>query len=639
MKTKYFILAATAITMMASCADEKFVGDENLLGAGNGEGAITFSMGSTATTRANLTGQDAAKALDYAFVVGGFKGSTSVNSDAAGLVFDNYNVVYPRTASESNTTGWEYEGLVKNANSGITGTQTIKYWDYSQSQYDFIAYSLGNGDGGSKATVTAITPSTATDDGTAGAYKLTGTLAKLKTVHIADLKTVAKANYSEAVTLSFRKITSKVRVGLYENIPGYSVKDVHFYAAADDASPSATSALYASSATLPTGGTYIVYFPTVNNETPASDKNKAHVKLSSESPTKVSYHTFGAITGNYGSKERAEETTDNKIYLGRQSNQRTWTGTNAAGENYYTEVLPYEDGTALTLKVDYTLVSIDGTEEEITVKGATAVIPSIFTQWKPGYAYTYLFKISDNTNGKTDDAQTIEGLHPITFDAVEVQSEDNNQETVTTVATPSITTYQHDPAVNVSVNNEYKAGTVYAMVMDGGTLKADLKGVADPAKDAAKLFTLSADATEAEVMDALNKYTNLTDGTYTGLNGLVLTKNTNIDNEIADEDIPGPDGNLIEVADGEASKLTLTAGTYAYVYTVTQATTTTPNLYRPVSVTVGTTDVQGLYTYNSGTGAYTLIDSSTIAVAGTTYYAKYTETNQVYAVKVIKVVS
>ena len=220
-----------------------------------------------------------------------------------------------------------------------------------------------------------------------------------------------------------------------------------------------------------------------------------------------------------------------------------------------------------------------------------------------------------------------------------MQSEDNNQETVTTVATPSITTYQHDPAVNVSVNNEYKAGTVYAMVMDGGTLKADLKGVADPAKDAAKLFTLSADATEAEVMDALNKYTNLTDGTYTGLNGLVLTKNTNIDNEIADEDIPGPDGNLIEVADGEASKLTLTAGTYAYVYTVTQATTTTPNLYRPVSVTVGTTDVQGLYTYNSGTGAYTLIDSSTIAVAGTTYYAKYTETNQVYAVKVIKVVS
>lgn len=632
---KNLLFAAIALTALAGCSDNSFVGDERPQESLTGDGAISFTSVNSAVTRANFTGQDAAKKLNYAFVVGGFKGSSSVTSAAGSLVFDNYNVVYPRTASQSNTTGWEYEGLTANINSSITGTQTIKYWDYSAAQYDFIAYSLGNGG----AAVTAITPSTATDNGAAGAYQITGTLAQLKTVHIADLKTVEKANYSNAVTLSFRSLASKVRLGLYETIPGYSVKSVNFYTSASDASPSATSALYSSETNLPTGGTYIVYFPTVNDETPASDKNKAHVVLSSTSPTKSSYHTFGAITGNYTTKQRAEEAGSSAIYLGRQSDQRTWTGTNAAGENYYTEVLPFETGTALTLKVDYTLVSIDGTLETINVKGATAVIPAIYTQWKPGYAYTYLFKISDNTNGKTDAAQTKEGLHPITFDAVEVQSEENNQETLTTVATPSITTYQHDPAVNVSANNEYKTGTVYAMVMNGGTLKTDLNGVAEPVKDAAKLFTLSADATEAEVMDALNMYTNLTDGTYTGLNGLVLTKNTNIDNEIADEDIPGPDGNLIEVADGAASKLTFSAaGTYAYVYTVTQATTTTPNQYRPVSVTVGETVVSALYTTTDGS-TYTIVGGEdTKAAAGTTYYAKYTQTNQVFAVKVIKVV-
>jgi hypothetical protein len=141
-------------------------------------------------------------------------------------------------------------------------------------------------------------------------------------------------------------------------------------------------------------------------------------------------------------------------------------------------------------------------------------------------------------------------------------------------------------------------------------------------------------------MDALNMYTDLTDGTYKGLNGLVLTKNDNINNEIGTEDIPGPDGNKIDVNNGEASKLTFSAaGTYAYVYTVTQATTTTPNQYRPVSVTVDETVVSALYTTTDGS-TYTIVGGeNTKAAAGTTYYAKYTQTNQVYAVKVIKVES
>ena len=634
MKKIYLILAATVGMTFASCTSNDIIGDVATTAQEVNDGSIQFTSLKGALTRGDLTGQDAAKALDYAFVVGGFKGASSVTSAAGATVFDNYNVVYPRTDSESDATGWEYEGLAKNSLSSITGPQTIKYWDYSASQYDFIAYSLGNGG----ATPTVITPATATDDGTAGAYTITGTLAQLKTVHIADLKTVAKANYDVPVTFSFRPLVAKVRVGLYETIPGYSVKDVKFYDAADDASRDATAALYASTSTLPTAGTYKVYFPTVNDETPASDKNKAHVKLTS--PTNASFLTFGSISSNYGARERAE--AEGTIYLGRTSNARTWTGT--AGDNYYTEVLPYEDGVALTLKVDYTLVSIDGSSESINVVGATAVVPAIYTKWMPGYAYTYIFKISDNTNGYTSGTFGTDavGLHPITFDAVVVQTEEHQQETVTTVATPSITTYQADPKVNASADNEYTAGTIYAMVMNGGSPYTDLQGVVSPAKDAAMLYSLSGltNPTEADVMEALNRYTAKdVSGNITGLNNLVLTKDAGIDNEIADEDIPGPDGNKIEVADGAASKLTVAAGTtYAYVYTVTQATTTSDTNYRPVTTEAGTTVVSSYYTYDGS--SYTIVGGTdTKAVSGTTYYAKYTENNQVYAVKVIKVKS
>ncbi len=96
----------------------------------------------------------------------------------------------------------------------------------------------------------------------------------------------------------------------------------------------------------------------------------------------------------------------------------------------------------LNLKVDYTLLSTDGSTETITVTGANAKVPKEYASWKSGYAYTYIFKISQNTNGLTNPSAGPAGLWPITFDAVVMNDEvDGVQETITTVATPSITTY------------------------------------------------------------------------------------------------------------------------------------------------------------------------------------------------------
>ena len=648
---KNLLFAALAITALASCTSDDFVGDQSPQVL-NEDGAINFISATPAVTRSDKTGADAAEELNSAFVVEGTKGASSVATD---VVFDNYNVEYTANTANtttSNTKNWEYVGLDVNSLASIYHSgdkQTIKYWDYSKAQYDFIAYSLGTGG----ATATTITPSTATSS-TGGAYTLAGTTAQLKTVHIADLVTVKNENYNQPVSIKFRKLTSKVRMALYETVPGYSVKDVKFYTS-DDAisggSTSTTAALYASGAVLPTQGTYTVYFPTVNKQSsnPSgenynSDANKAHVAFTTSTATQTN-QTFGTLN-NFAAAQKYELTDadedgndDGSIYLGRASNAATYAGT---ASPYYQDVLPLETGTALTLKVDYTLQSIDGTQETIKVVGAKAVVPSQYAQWKPGYAYTYIFKISDNTNGYTSGVENskISGLHSVTFDAVVEVDTEHNQETVTTVATPSITTYQNDPAVNVSANNEYTAGTVYAMVMDGGTLKTDLA-----TKSA--FYSLSADATEAEVMEALNmndQSSSTFTSPITGRNGLVLTTAT-MDNTITS--IPGADGNAINLTDaGKASKLTVVAGTtYAYVYTVTAPSTPTHvDRYELVpNVVAGTTVVTGYYTSDgAATPTYTEITAdNTKAAADTQYYAKvdyYTNTG-VYAVKVIKVKS
>ena len=111
--------------------------------------------------------------------------------------------------------------------------------------------------------------------------------------------------------------------------------------------------------------------------------------------------------------------------------------------------MPTQVATAspILIKCDYELTSDDGSGETIKVTGATAAIPAAFSKWEANTRYTYLFKISDNTNGTTGDPTKPDdpaGLFPITFDAV---VKDVAQGTTTTVATPSITTYQEGSVV------------------------------------------------------------------------------------------------------------------------------------------------------------------------------------------------
>ena len=647
---KILFISAIAALGFASCANDDVL-DTNAAGDKNNTDAIAFNLKTSVASRATHVGADAATLLNNKFVVAGYKGGTAGTpaSVVTTTVFDHYNVEWATNTAgttESNTSDWEYVGKTKNTLSSATD-QTIKYWDYSVGQYDFIAFSFGTAAQGTDVTVTAVTPSTAKSS-TGGAYTVQGTTDNLAKFYIADLVTAYNPNSKAAavnsapsmgneVKITFRNITAKLRVALYETVPGYSVKDVKFYAS-DAATENATNiTLYSQEENIYSAGTYTVYFPTTDDAT-KSDYNKAHLVMNATGKAKSA--TYGSL--NYTNAKTIEGSSVN--YLGETSTDATYIADKA-----WTNVLPNESGAALTLRCDYTLVSNDGSKETITIHGAKAVIPAQYCQWKSNYAYTYLFKISDNTNGSTEKLGGIEGLTPITFDAVVVDATDANaeQQTITTVATPSITTYGYNSTakevIKVTAQSEYPAATttdIYVSVMSaettsgtaGTTMKTDLNSNG-------KLYTVTGVTapTEALVMDALNIQASATDaGVITGRNGVVLTPATE---PTYPTTVPGVDGNDITFTANSVAKFTATATAtvYAYVYDFTGSTTPTVTYIYTAVAGDGST-AAGTDEYYTDPDGQNVVANGTVLASGTIYYKKYTNNNKSYAVKVIKTV-
>ena len=660
---KKYLFFASAILFMVGCANDSIVDNGPDVKTGEGSEAISFNSNFKGATRADHYGADAASILNNKFIVGGFKGATGTSTvytdgaittngvPATGLVFDNYQVNWASNTAgttQSNTSDWEYVGLTALAPSGIApNTQSIKYWDYSADQYDFIAYSTGNATVVTSGTPTAgqvlVSAIDAANAGkTAGAYTLKGAAADLEKCYIADMVTAYKADmtpaqpkFQDEIQFQFRALASKVRVALYETVPGYSVKDVKFYtnATANLGTATETNATLFTTGTANkdnfyTAGQYTVYFPTIGaSNISNSDYNKAHVIFTADETGKGTTKDFSTL--NYVGAQYKEKTTGN-VWLGRSAAEASFAGD--AANNYYQIAMPNEEGTVLELRIDYTLESVDASGEEIHVYGATAYVPAIYTAWKSNYAYTYIFKISDNTNGWTNKADAAQnntdpaGLYPITFDAVVLEAQDYTQSTITTVATPSITTYQKG---HVNTDNEYDAakGEIYVQVMTDGTLATDLdtKGklyevAATNAKDKDGIVS------EAEIMDALNIVA--LDGT-TPMNGWTLTAATT-DYPTA---IPGADGNDITVTENTAAEFTPTAGkVYAYVYTISTGTQKAVGIANTL-----TTEPSDWST----TLYFTNKDCTTAAPAtfapGVYYKKTYLDNQNAYGVKIIRV--
>lgn len=501
---KFFIAAASALAL-ASCSSDDFLGEIQGNEQNGATSAINFGGDTGKITRATTKGNAAADLLENNFVVVGFKGSKTDAANNETYAFDHYNVNFnkdSKNSTESNRAGWEYvnqDMKVKGADKSLAQSgasqQTIKYWDHSCKSYDFIAFSMGKGAASEYATPTHVDK----DKLATAAYTLTGNVNTLSECYISDMKTVTEPNYNDAsVSMSFRHLASKVRMALFETVPGYVISDVKFYT--DPTSTTTDNPEGSLIGKFNNSGTLTVYFPTTGTDHAAEkDYNKAHVKFTAS--------TTAGETGVLDSKGFGAVNYNNQAE-GTINAGSTYLSQNAATPSYcsagYQNVLPSEGAaSAITLRIDYKLTSVDGSKETINVKGATATVPAEYTEWKSGYAYTYIFKISQNTNGSTGGTST--GLTAISFDAVVVDDEANGlQETITTVSDNSITTYGYKDNKVTTNGNEYVNGTdIYATVYSAGATVAPQKLYTVTLEDG-----VTQTINEASVANALVKGTN-----------------------------------------------------------------------------------------------------------------------------------
>lgn len=643
---KYFLYAASVLAL-ASCSSDDFLGENSGNGQNAANSVINFGGETGKITRAadgKSVDASAAKLLGGKFYVLGTKGTLPDYNPTETIVFDNYQVNWEgNTAGTTadNTNDWKYVGITPtglHAGDKKITEQSIKFWDYSQPHYDFIAYSVGNNvllttgnavEGNIVGTPIKTPKANAVTADNYLSYSLTGKkIEDLQKCYYTDVTPVEKANYQKPVTFTFKNLTAKVRVAFYETIPGYTVSDIEFYDNGTDPKADLTdkkeAVLYTTGDTkLSTNGTINVTYPKVGSKN-ASDAafNKAFVSI---------------VTGT--------DNTTTKLGLGNVNYENGVLNDNAQKANmagnednsYFTPVLPAE-GHALTLRLNYTLTSTDGSNEKIKVYGATAVVPASYTAWQPNYAYTYIFKISDNTNGATSkEDKTPEGLFPITFDAVvaDVDNADFSHESITTVATPSVTTYAFNSETKKVIKaygaakNEYPASDnteIYFSVSEDGKTMNDLDSKG-------KLYSVSkADATEATVIDALQLGDSKATGSITGRNGIVLTEV----GTIFVNAIPKEDGKTIGVGDNTTAMFKAnTAATYAYVYLKKPGTPS--DIYTAVTYAAGNEPTAGENEYYLDPSGNTAVAKDIKLTADTTYYKKYTNNNNTYGVKVVKI--
>lgn len=547
---KILFFAAMVGVAFTSCMNEEFIGDNSPTTSQGTPGAISFRYDLSKVTRGDNTGNDAALALNRQFYVYGIKKEATDGAGAVGsgnLVYNNYVVKWTNGSeftSTSNTEGWEYVGyaLSSGEQSYVTpnsssAVQTIKYWDYGAGDYTFYAFSAKPSDITSDYIEVAKVQDYTTDVyGNGYSVTIKNASASLDDLYFAErVNITASSNtgrtadntYGGNVTFRFHNMASKVRVAMYETIPGYKVTIDKFWVDATGSDPDpyltnptfaqmdeSITANFAANLQNCAAGTLGTMTVTYDSHTGTATHNWPVVSFDG---AKANVLTLG--TNLHGSTTTPSVTAGTDLGVDKEH------ATFDKSDKSFTSIFPNETNSQnLKLKVDYTLTAVDPsgnptTGETIKVEGATAEIDAKFLKWKPGFAYTYFFKISPNTNGST--GQDVVGLYPITFDAVEMIAEDGTAEYITTVSEPSITTFgairnttSSAYTTYVADGKEYKLPSasgyeldIFATIMDGSavkdfTLNTDVKVYMATTTDATN-FPI----TEASVAEALAETT------------------------------------------------------------------------------------------------------------------------------------
>lgn len=455
---KKALLILSGVIALASCAKVNTL--DSTVNQGK-EGPIGFMMEQKNMVKSETALQ---KAGHNNFGVFAYKSTDKVNN-----IMSDYLVGYhdeTNAYSESGTTvgdatgvfdgksQWMYEGL---GHAEFTGTyagervnpgtqyasnvanQYLRYWDMAAEYTCFYAYAPyvntdyrhqtvsyvdGQAVGTSSDTYVMTIPNGTLRHGYDNADEYEFMYAWTK---------VEKASYGHDVALHFKRLNAKVNIKFWEDINGYSVRII-------DVDP--THSVSAVPAIKDgTSGNYGYKLGKIYTE------NGAKIQFypaTSAAPAVLQY--AGTTTSNPLNFVAPDAAKIGDTRLTATSSPTTYyaipkgsdDGVLANGADKITDFGTLNTDlklTGLTFHVSYELISTTG--EVITVKDATVFVPTTFTNWKENTHYTYIFKITKNSNGTTDsdvdpdpespEVPTEPGLYPIVFDNCVVEDWNENE--------------------------------------------------------------------------------------------------------------------------------------------------------------------------------------------------------------------
>ena len=419
MKT-LFILSA-AVLMLSACSDDRELGNPTPETKAN---AIGFEVLKKNVLVRSGSGTGLEETNHYNFGVFAYK-----NSDATNNIMENYLVGYHGTDKgydySPNVAGWYYEGLGSsqynytgdnyykssdNFYMSNVGTQYLRYWDNSSESTSFYAYAPYINGG------TSVTFNNNTKELTLPAGSVTdGKDDRSKYEFMYAQTTVAKANYSNRVQLSFKRLSAKVNIGFYETISGYTVEILNLkdneYSGVCAAPAKLENTTY-SYGDLYKSSKVVINFSDLSN-----------VGITWSEPAKYNQSSKDHISFAIPSGKISEDSSN----------------PTKSSTDYY--ALPKNASTGgLTFHVTFKLTST--TNETIIVHDAKVFVPASYCNWDSNHAYTYIFKITTATTGSTDSADTNnidpsspnatdeKALYPIVFEKCTVEDwvVENNQE-------------------------------------------------------------------------------------------------------------------------------------------------------------------------------------------------------------------
>lgn len=461
-KSLFFAIAAALLT---GCASDELV-DVSVPNTGTSHSDIRFTMSQKNTTRGY---SDLNKTGHYNFGVFGYKSTDKVNNIMADYLVGYYDVTNGYGVKTGSTFGdqdgnfdgesyWMYEGMGSAEYNGTYAGETVnpgtkfasnvanqylRYWDNAADYTCFYAYAPYTNTGATGKTVTYVDGQ---EVGTSNdKYVMTIPNGTIKhgydkpdeLEYMYAWTKVGKASYGHDVALQFHRLNAKVNIKFWEDIPGYSVRIIdltsNYSVSAVPAIKDGTSGNYGYKLgkIYSENGAKIQFDP--ENATPAAPVLKQYQGTTVSTPI-----VFAAPTAAQIGTTRVEATPSTTTYYAIPKGSADGVLSNTADKISDAGTLDEDlDDTGLTFHVSYELISTTG--EVITVKNATVFVPTTYTNWVANTHYTYIFKITKDSNGSTDstdptdsDAENPEvptepSLYPIVFDNCTVEEWATNE--------------------------------------------------------------------------------------------------------------------------------------------------------------------------------------------------------------------